>query len=138
MHLRDLSLFLLLAVLVVAAVRRPYIGVLGWVPFSVMNPHRLAWGGAYNFQFAQVIAIATLLGLLFSRDEKVLNGGPPAVILVVPFAWCAVNTALAFSPTALWEYLGRTSKLVDPPAARRIASDRTREQGQMKNAVRNE
>jgi putative inorganic carbon (hco3(-)) transporter len=108
--LRDLFLFLLLAVLVVAAIRRPYIGVLGWVLFSVMNPHRLAWGPAYDFQFAQLIAIATLVGLLFSRDERVLKGGTPAVILVALFAWCLVNTVMALSPAASWQYLDRVYK----------------------------
>ena len=41
MSLRDLAVFLLLAVLLVATFRRPYVGVLGWVLFGVLNPHRL-------------------------------------------------------------------------------------------------
>ncbi len=48
---------------------RPYIGILVWVWFGLMNPHRLTWGVAYEFPSAQLIAAAILIGFLFSRDK---------------------------------------------------------------------
>ncbi len=49
---------------------RPYLGALMWVWISMMNPHRLSYGFAFNFPFAQVIAITTLLGLLFTNQRR--------------------------------------------------------------------
>src|SRR5258708_28905516 len=45
----------------------PYYGVLMWSWVAFFNPHRYAWGIAYDFPVAQVIAVPTLLGTLFAR-----------------------------------------------------------------------
>lgn len=49
---------------------RPYFGVLMWVWIAYFNPHRFTWGFAYNFPVSTVVAIPTLLGLLFSRERN--------------------------------------------------------------------
>ena len=110
MYLRDLSVFLLLAVLVVATLRRPYIGALGWVLFGIMNPHRLTFGPAFNFAFSQVIALTTLVAMLASREHKEFKGGAPAVVLLVLLVWVSLNTALAFNPPKSLDYLDRVGK----------------------------
>lgn len=110
MYLRDLSVFLLLAVLVVATLRRPYIGALGWVLFGVMNPHRLTYGPAFSFAFSQVIALTTLVAMLASRDHKELKGGAPAVLLLLLLLWAGLNTVLAFNPPRSLDYLDRVGK----------------------------
>jgi probable O-glycosylation ligase (exosortase A-associated) len=88
------------------AVWRPAIGVLLWVWVSVMNPHRLTYGFAYDFGFAQVIAIATLLGLIVSRQPKHLPVTPVTGVLFAMVLWMSVSTLFALDPTAslpLWE-----------------------------------
>ncbi len=45
----------------------PYIGVLMWSWIAYFNPHRFAWGLAYHFPVATVIAVPTLAGTLFAR-----------------------------------------------------------------------
>ena len=48
---------------------RPWLGVLMWIWFGLMGPHTLVWGFAYNYPFAQLIAIATLAGLPFTQRQ---------------------------------------------------------------------
>ncbi len=110
MHLRDLLVFLLLAIVVVVTLRRPYVGVLGWVLFGVMNPQRLTWGAAYSFQFSLVIAVVTLIAVLFTREHRQLKGGAPAFVLLLLLAWATLNAAIGFNPPEALDYLDRVSK----------------------------
>jgi probable O-glycosylation ligase (exosortase A-associated) len=85
---------------------RPTLGVFLWVWVSVMNPHRLTWGFAHDFAFAQLIAIATLLGLVFSREPKRLPVTPVTVVLFAMLVWMNVTTLFALDiPGSLpmWE-----------------------------------
>jgi len=77
---------------------RPQIGVMMWVWLSVMNPHRLTWGFAYDFNFAAIIAITTLTSALMSKEVK----RPPLNLMTVALfsfaAWISVTTAFALHP----------------------------------------
>lgn len=110
MSLRDLALFILLAVLVVATFKRPVFGVLGWVMFALLNPHRHTWGPAFYFPFSQVIAIATLVAVLATKDHRQLKGGGPVFLLLLILLWGMVNAPLGFNPPRAWEYVDRVFK----------------------------
>jgi probable O-glycosylation ligase (exosortase A-associated) len=50
---------------------RPFFGVLMWYIVGFLNPHRFAFGIAYDFPVAQLVGIPTLAGfLLFHRNWK--------------------------------------------------------------------
>lgn len=90
--------------------RRPWIGALMWVWVSVMSPHRLAWGFAYNLPFAMLIALATLIGMVFSRDPKHLPLTPTTIVLMLAFAWMHVSLAYALDPQeslVMWEKVAK-------------------------------
>ena len=53
-----------------ACLFNPFFGVLMWTWIAYMNPHRFTFGFAYNFPVALVIAIPTLVGLLFTSERK--------------------------------------------------------------------
>jgi len=100
----------ILAALVFGAVPfilwRPAIGIFLWVWISVMSPHRMAWGFAYDFPFAQTIAIATLVGMLFSRDIKRPPVTPVTVVLLLMVLWMNVSTFFAIDiieAQPMWE-----------------------------------
>lgn len=85
---------------------RPVFGVFLWVWVSVMSPHRLAFGFAYDFGFAQLIAIATLLGLVFSRQPRHLPVTPVTATLFAMVVWMNLTTLCALDTTAslpMWE-----------------------------------
>jgi putative inorganic carbon (hco3(-)) transporter len=111
MHLRDIFLFAVIAILVLRIPARPYIGALAWVVFSLMNPQRLTWGPAYDFPFSLVIALATLVGMLITKDHRQIKGGAPLALLFVFFAWTCVTTVFALEPQTAVEYLIRVSKI---------------------------
>ena len=71
---------------------RPTYGVFLWAWVSVMSPHRLTWDFAYDFRFALLIAIATLVGILISREPKRLPVTPVTVVLFLLVLWMNVTT----------------------------------------------
>jgi len=93
--MRDLVLAAILFGSVPFILWRPAIGAFLWVWVSVMAPHRMTFGFAYNFSFAQLIAIATLIGMIFSRQPKRLPVTPVTVVLFAFVLWMNVSTYFA-------------------------------------------
>ena len=71
---------------------RPYIGILLWTWVSFMNPQRLCWGFAYDFPFAYIIALVTLVSLLISREPKKIPWTRETIVLLVFVLWMVVTT----------------------------------------------
>src|SRR6266850_5584059 len=74
---------------------RPTIGVFLWIWVSVMSPHRLTWGFAWNMRWGYYIAIATLAGLLVSKVPKRLPLTPVTIVLALLVVWINVTTFFA-------------------------------------------
>src|SRR5215472_7039614 len=111
MGLRDIALFLILLVGIPLMLRRPAIGVMYWVWVSLMNPHRQAYGLAYDFPFAMVIALVTVVGIVFSTEPKRFKGGAAAVVLFLFVLWTCVTTVYALEPSAAVPALVRHLKI---------------------------
>ena len=90
---------------------RPHIGVLMWSWIAYMNPHRLCWGFAVNMPFAQVIAIATLVGMLFSREPKRIPWTRETVVLSIFVVWMCVTTIFALETEGALPELDRVIKI---------------------------
>ncbi|HKQ25280.1 MAG TPA: putative O-glycosylation ligase, exosortase A system-associated [Burkholderiales bacterium] len=75
---------------------RPSIGVFLWVWVSVMTPHRLTWGFAWDMRWGYYIAVATLAGLLFARVPKRLPVTPVTIVFSLFVLWITVTTFFAF------------------------------------------
>src|SRR5258705_512198 len=90
---------------------RPALGVFLWLWVSVMNPHRLTWGFAYDYSFAQLIAIATLVGLLFSAAPKRLPVTPVTVVLFLLIVWMNVTTLFCLDTDLSYPMWERVMKI---------------------------
>lgn len=109
--MRDLFMFAIVLGGLPFIVRRPWIGVMYWVWLSVMNPHRLSWGMAYSFPFAQLVALATLMGLFFTKDPRQFKGGTMAVVLLLFILHTALTTFTALVPEEAQVMLVRVLKI---------------------------
>jgi len=113
--MRDLILAALLFGSVPFILWRPAIGVFLWVWVSIMAPHRMTFGFAHDFAFAQLIAIATLIGMLFSREPKRLPVTPVTVVLFLMVLWINVTTFFALDTDLalpMWERVMKIQLMV--------------------------
>ncbi|MDN2671977.1 putative O-glycosylation ligase, exosortase A system-associated [Janthinobacterium sp. SUN026] len=92
--------------------KAPAIGGLMWVWVSVMNPHTQGWGFATHMPFAFIIAIATLLGLLMTREPKNLPLTPVSVLLLLFVAWMNVTAPFALLPQSSWVQWNKVMKIM--------------------------
>lgn len=109
--MRSIILFLIFCVAIPFALLRPHVGVYLWSWFGYMSPHRLTWGFTYGFPFAQLIAIATLAGLLFTRDRTPIPWNSLTITWALFIAWMNLDTLFALQPADAMIEWERTMKI---------------------------
>jgi putative inorganic carbon (HCO3(-)) transporter len=77
----------------------------------VLYPHRLTYGPAYDFPFAMVIAVLTLVAVLFTKEHRKPKGGAAAIVLLVFLVWAFIANLVAFHPDVAFAYLDRVFKV---------------------------
>jgi len=113
--MRDIALTVLVFGLVPVIFKYPWYGVLASAWISLFSPHRLAWGFAYDFQFAMIVALATMLGMLFNPKEVRFPVNLITVLLVLLPLWMTVTLLFALEPLEAyrrWEEVMKTFLLV--------------------------
>lgn len=110
--MRDLLIFAVFFWALLKVYARPHIGIYLWTWIGLMNPHRLAWGMAYSFPFAAVVAGVTVMGILFSKAPRRMVWSRETVLLVLFTLWMILTTAFAFDTAVAFEYLSRVLKII--------------------------
>lgn len=103
--MRDMALLFIIAWIVLQALRRPWIGILGWTWLSIMNPHQLTWS-MRTMPFAAAIGAATLIGLFVTKDRRDYSLSRENIVLMLFMAWMTITLpfSILFDPSfALWK-----------------------------------
>ena len=85
--MRDLTLLIIILASVPVAFFEPFYGILIWVWIAYFNPHRYTFFYMYDFPVALVIAVPTLIGLLFTRKINRNFLTRESVILFALWIW---------------------------------------------------
>lgn len=109
--MRDILIFTIVGVALLQVFTKPYIGIYLWTWLSLMNPHRLTWGAAFDFPFAAVVAGVTFIGILVSKQPKRMIWTRETVLLLLFVFWMVLTTLFAFNSTDAFEYLDRVIKI---------------------------
>ena len=91
--------------------KHAYVGVLLWTWISIMNPHRLAWGFAYNAPFAAIAGGATLVALVTTTDPVRFPKHPAAYALIAFVLWMCITTAVALDRSGSMLQLTKVLKI---------------------------
>lgn len=98
--MRDLLITAIVFGMLPVIIKRPWVGCLMFVWVSLMTPQRFAFGFAYNFPFASLIAICTLFGLLLTQDELRYDINVVLFLLLLFPLWMCVTYAFALEREA--------------------------------------
>ena len=109
--MRDIVLTLVVFGSLPFILRRPWIGIIMWAWLSYMNPHKQAWSFATNMPFALVVALCTLIGLLFAKEEKRIPWTRETILLLTFFLWMVVTTFFALNPDGAWHQFDKVWRI---------------------------
>ena len=109
--MRDIVVTLIVFGLLPVILRKPSYGIYAWSWISYMNPNRLAYGFAYNFPFAYIVALTTLVSALFSREPKRLPLTRETILLILLLLWMVVTTLFALHQSLAWPQLEKVAKI---------------------------
>lgn len=109
--MRDLIVVAIVAVGALAALRRPWIGVMLWTWLSIMNPHRFTWGFAYHAPLAAVAAGCTLLGLLLTRERESPFKAPAVTWMFLFMVWMTLSWLFGLDPAGDYEQWSKVMKI---------------------------
>src|SRR5258708_19530290 len=89
--MRDVLLFLIIAISVPISFLWSYCGILIWTWVSFLNSHRYTWGFMYNFPVAAVIAVPTLAGCLFTSNINKRFAKTETLLLAGLWIWFGIT-----------------------------------------------
>ncbi len=108
--MRALVLTLIVFATLPFILRQPHIGVYVWSWLGYMNPHRLAW--ATSIQYAEIVAAATLLAVIFTKESRKIPWTRETIVLTVFIIWMLITTFFAQIPDAAWFKWGKVWKVM--------------------------
>lgn len=109
--MRDLIILAIVLAGATIAIWRPWIGVLLWTWLSIMNPHRYAWGIAYDAPVAAIAAVSVLLGFLFTKYRQSPFQGTPVVIFLLFFLWMTLSWLMGYDTTGDYPQWDKVMKI---------------------------
>lgn len=101
--MRSFALLTLFMIYLPPVLVQPFCGILLWTWFSIMNPHRLAWGVGASVPYAMLIAVTTFVAWLASRESKIPPASAITVGLIGMLITISISTFFALSPAAAFD-----------------------------------
>jgi probable O-glycosylation ligase (exosortase A-associated) len=108
---RDILLTALLLPMIVAALRKPWVGIIGWVWVSLMSPHRYTYGFAHDLPWAQLLALATFGGMMFSKQWQTAIIGSPARWTIAFCIWMTLSWLFGYDADGDYEQWKKVMKI---------------------------
>ena len=109
--MRDILLLAIVLSGCVAALKRPWIGVMLWTWLSIMNPHRYAYGFAYDAPLAAMAVGSTAIGLLMTRDRASPFKGSPVAWFAVFMFWITLSWLFGLAPERDYDQWKKVMKI---------------------------
>lgn len=109
--LRDLIVTAIVFGAIPFVLRHPYIGILVFSWLGYMNPHRLAWGFAYDMPFSMIVALTTMAAMIFHKEIRKIPLLPITAVWLVWIVWMNITTAFAILPSSAYLEWDRAMKI---------------------------
>ncbi len=101
---------------VLGALFNPFIGVLAYVCFAIIQPKAMWFWSVPSYPYSRIIAIAMLVGWAFHGFGRWnLNKSTGIIMALVSFwVWAVFSSLGADNQEVAWEYVGSLGKIVIP------------------------
>lgn len=95
--MRDILITVIILCLLPFILRSPRFGTYVWAWLSMMIPHRAAFGFARTLPFGQMVAIATLVSFLLSRERRPFPFSSTTVVYIALMLWMSITSLFAIN-----------------------------------------
>ena len=109
--MRDILIIAIVMAGSLAALRRPWIGIMLWTWLSIMNPHRYAYGIAFDAPLAAVTAVSVMLGLLMTKERELPFKASPVIWFAMLMLWMTISWLAGIDPTNDYEQWKKVMKI---------------------------
>src|SRR5690242_11257138 len=99
-----------MVVLVPAALFSPFVGLLGWTWISYFNPHEFTFGFTRTLPVGYLIAVPTLLGLVFTRNRRFPPLTRETFLLLLFWFWFLVTSINVYISPLFQHHLAETEQ----------------------------
>lgn len=99
--MRDIALTVVIVVLLAALFRHPVMGAYLWAWLSLMNPHQMTYGFARQVGYAQIVAIATMVVFVFTKQKQAPPATPITLVWAAFVLWMSFTSIFALNDGSL-------------------------------------
>lgn len=110
--MRDLIVAVVVFGLLPKTMSQPQVGIYLWSWIGYHNPHRLSFGWSRDFPWAMLIALATFIGVMRSKDPKIIPWTRETKLMLFFVFWMALTTATAFYPELAFDNYKKVFKVL--------------------------
>jgi probable O-glycosylation ligase (exosortase A-associated) len=110
--MRDIIVVSVVLIAALVALRRPAFGLLTFAFLGFFSPHSYTWGLGRTIPLSMIVAIATILGLVVSSEDKRLPAQREMILLILLWLTFGISTIFAIYPDRAYGQLIYVSKVL--------------------------
>ena len=112
--MRDYVVLIFLVGCIVAAIKKPWLGVLSLAVFSYLNPHAYAWGFVRSLPVYYVLFLVVLFRTFTAKDRQPLPKDWRIPVFVMLWVYFAITSTFAYLPDVAWPRFWFVTKIYLP------------------------
>jgi len=112
--MRDIAVLLFLIACIIAALKKPWWGVLSLAVFSYLNPHAYAWGFVRTLPVYYVLFLVVVFSTLTAKDKQALPKDWRIAVFVMLWLYFAITSTQAYFSDIAWKKYWYITKIYLP------------------------
>lgn len=112
--MRDLIVLIFALCCIVAAIKKPWWGVLSLAVFSYMNPHAYAWGAVRSLPIYYVLFLVVAFRTMFAKDKQPIPKDWRVICFVLLWLYFIFTSTQAYYADIAWERFWFVTKIYMP------------------------
>ena len=112
--MRDFVVLIFLLVCIIAAIKKPWWGVLSLAIFSYLNPHAYAWGFVRSLPVYYVLFLVVAFRTFITKDKQRIPWEWRIIFFIILWLYFFLTTTQAYVQAVAWERFWFVSKIYIP------------------------
>lgn len=112
--MRDITVLIFVTCCIIAALKKPWLGVLSLAIFSYLNPHAYAWGFVRTLPIYYVLFLVVAFRSFAAKDRQPIPKDWRIAVFVLLYIYFVITSTQAPYPDIVWPKLWIVTKVIIP------------------------